>query len=128
MTPNHTQQTLTEAAELADDVGQADIGDTFQLTADVGRDGLATQVSRLYIPRNQRHGGVLSIGGPNPEVGRGSGSFKPKTYKQTKDVKTKTALACITDSCDTYKLRNNNLSQLLKCEELLLFSFYIIVN
>ena len=29
LTPIHTQQTLTEAAELSDDVGQADIGDTF---------------------------------------------------------------------------------------------------
>ncbi len=59
--------TLTEAAELADDVGQADIGDTFQLTADVGGDGLATHVPRLYVPRNQRHGGVSWVGGPNPD-------------------------------------------------------------
>lgn len=62
----HTQQTLTQAAELADDVGQADIGDTFQLTADVGRDGLTTHVPRLYVPRNQRHGGVLRVGGAQP--------------------------------------------------------------
>lgn len=66
MTPNHTQQRLTEAAELADDVGQADIGDTFQLTADVGRDGLSTHMPWLYIPRNQRHGGVLCVGGAQP--------------------------------------------------------------
>ena len=82
MTPSRTQQTLTEAAELADDVGQADIGHTFQLTADGGGDGLATHVPRLYIPRNQRHGGVLWVGGPNPGgERRGGGSFEAKTYK-----------------------------------------------
>lgn len=37
-----TQSTRTEASELADDVGQADVGDTFQLTADVGGDSLTT--------------------------------------------------------------------------------------
>lgn len=52
--------TLTEAAQLADDVGQADVGDTFQLAADVAGDGLATQVPRLDVPRHQRHGGVLA--------------------------------------------------------------------
>ena len=61
-----TQQTLTEAAELADDVGQADIGDTFQLAANFRRDGLATQMPRLDIPRHQRHGGVGGWGGPEP--------------------------------------------------------------
>ena len=66
MTPDPTQQTLTEAAQLADDVGQADIGDTFQLTADVDRDGLAAHMPRLDIPRYQRHGGVLWEVGPNP--------------------------------------------------------------
>lgn len=66
---------------MADDVGQADIGDTFQLTANVVRDGLATHMPRLYISRNQRHGGVSWIGGPNPEGGREGGSVEPKTYK-----------------------------------------------
>lgn len=66
LTPIHTQQTLTEAAELADDVGQADIGNTFQLTADVVGDGLATHMPRLYVPCNQRHGEVWWVEGPNP--------------------------------------------------------------
>lgn len=57
----HTELPLTEAAQLADDVGQADIGDTFQLAADVGRDGLATDMPRLYVPRHQRHGGVERV-------------------------------------------------------------------
>jgi len=64
---NTKQPTLTEAAKLTDDVGQADIGDTFQFTVDVGRDGLATHKPRLYIPRNQRHGGMLWVEGPNPD-------------------------------------------------------------
>lgn len=42
VTSAEKRQTLTEASELADDVGQADVGDTFQLTADVGGDSLAT--------------------------------------------------------------------------------------
>lgn len=49
---------FTEASELADDVGQAGIGDTFQLTADAGRNGVATHMPRLYIPCHQRHSGV----------------------------------------------------------------------
>lgn len=42
VTSGRKGQTLTEASELPDDVGQADVGDTFQLTADVGGDSLAT--------------------------------------------------------------------------------------
>lgn len=84
------QQTLTEAAKLADNVSQADIGDTFQLTANVGRDGLSTHMSRLDISRDQRHGGVLRGGGPNPtgERERGHASlgyldeFKRKRSKR----------------------------------------------
>lgn len=68
------QQTLTEASELADDVGQADVGDTFQLAADVGGDGLATQMPRLDVPCDQWHSVILTVGVPNP-VGKGSCTF-----------------------------------------------------
>lgn len=59
-------QTLTEAAELTDNICKADVGDTFQLAADVGRDGLSTHMSWFDISRYQRHDGVLWAGGPNP--------------------------------------------------------------
>lgn len=73
---NHTQRRLTEAAELADDVGQTDICDTFQLTADVGWDCLATHMPRLNVPCNQRHGRALWVGKPSPEERRLNVSIK----------------------------------------------------
>lgn len=51
-------QTLTEAAELADHICKADVGNAFQLTADIGRDVLATHMPRFDISGNQRHDGV----------------------------------------------------------------------
>lgn len=62
--------TLTEAAELTDNICKADVGNTFQLTADIGRDGLATHVPRFDISCYQGHDGVLWAGGPNPEEER----------------------------------------------------------
>lgn len=59
-------QTLTEAAELTDNIGKADVGNTFQLTADVGRDRLSTHMSWFDVSRYQRHDGVLWAGEPNP--------------------------------------------------------------
>lgn len=80
MTPQHTQQILTEAAQLADNVRQADIGDTFQLTTDARRKSLATHVPRLNVPRYQRHGGVPWVRGPNPTLmGGGRRSFEAIT-------------------------------------------------
>lgn len=62
----HKLQTLTEAAELTDNVGKADVGNTFQLAADVGRDRLSTHMSRFDVSCHQRHDGVLWAGEPNP--------------------------------------------------------------
>lgn len=67
MTYQNTMKTLTEAAKLTDNICKADIGNTFQLTADIGRDTLATHMPRFNISCYQRHDGVLWAGGPNPE-------------------------------------------------------------
>lgn len=42
-------------------------------------------MSWLYISGNQRHGGVLRVGGPNPEGEREGGSFKPRTNEHEKE-------------------------------------------
>lgn len=105
---------LTEAAELADDVCQADIGDTFQLTTDGGRNGLATHMPWLYVPCYQRHDGVWWVVGPNPDGEKKEGHFRQK-YSNIKrrlhstEKLTSRILLCITCIGDTSKFRPGGL-------------------
>lgn len=76
---------LTEAAKLADDVCQADIGDTFKLTTNARRNGLTTHMPRLYIPRHQRHDGVWWVVRPNPD-GEKKEKVRLRQYNNTEEI------------------------------------------
>lgn len=67
---------LTEAAELADDVGQGDVSHTFQLVLDVSWQHRVAQVPGLDGALHQRH---PSAEKPLPD--RGRGGRKKKEYK-----------------------------------------------
>lgn len=67
---------LTEAAELADDVGQGDVSHTFQLVLDVSWQHRVAQVPGLDGALHQRHPSAEKL---LPD--RGRGGRKKKEYK-----------------------------------------------